>query len=84
MADGSDTVSPAGTRRSPYWDIMHRDKEATEEEEEEEGMRRILGLLDAPLEAWTLLVGGHVTPAEITVVSSLLGPGSVVGAGAQL
>ena len=73
MADGSDTVSPAGTRRSPYWDIMHRDKEATEEEEEEEGMRRILGLLDAPLEARTLLVGGHVTPADITVVSSLLG-----------
>ena len=73
LADGSDTVSPAGTRRSPYWDIMHRDKEATEEEEEEEGMRRILGLLDAPLEARTLLVGGHVTPADITVVSSLLG-----------
>ncbi|XDA88343.1 hypothetical protein R6Z07F_018010 [Ovis aries] len=32
LADGGDTVSPAGTRQSPYWGVMHHDKEATEKE----------------------------------------------------
>ncbi|OWK07824.1 hypothetical protein Celaphus_00008777 [Cervus elaphus hippelaphus] len=49
---------------------MHH-KEATEEEEE--GVRQILGLLDAPLKTQTFLVGRRVTPADITIVSSLLG-----------
>lgn len=69
MADGGDTVSPAGTRQSPYWGVMHHDKEATEKE----GVRWILGLLDAAWTTRTLLVGECVTPADITIVSSLLG-----------
>lgn len=36
-------------------------------------MRRILGLLDAPLKTRTFPVGGRVRPADITIVSSLLG-----------
>ena len=48
---------------------MHHGKEATEDE----GVRQILGLLDAPLKTRTFLVGGRVRSADITIVSSLLG-----------